>query len=219
MTRDIRVLVIGNADLMRDGLCAMLRTERGMDVVGAIEVSAAVVASAEAPTPDVAVTVLSIASHRGLDAVAAVRNRWPGVHIAILTMAKGRPLIDDATRAGVDSHILESDTRATLMSAIRSIFEGRRYLSRASSIQVGADNSAATHRSAQPRTGIETLTERERQVMKLIASGYRTREIAHQLSLSHKTIEKYRGSLMHKLGLRSATAVAAYATAHGYLLL
>jgi len=61
------------------------------------------------------------------------------------------------------------------------------------------------------------LSEREREVMRRIAKGYRTREIAQDLSLSHKTIEKYRSNLMRKLGLKTATAVAAYAIAHGYL--
>ena len=67
--------------------------------------------------------------------------------------------------------------------------------------------------------GPESLSDREREVMKLIAAGYRTREIAEQLSLSHKTIEKHRSNLMRKLGLRSATAVAAYAIANGYVVL
>jgi DNA-binding NarL/FixJ family response regulator len=63
------------------------------------------------------------------------------------------------------------------------------------------------------------LSEREREVMRLIAEGYRTREMAKQLSLSHKTIEKHRSNVMRKLGLRSATAVTAYAITHGYVVL
>lgn len=89
--------------------------------------------------------------------------------------------------------------------AIRTVAKGERYLTRLI--------------ARQEISGPDKLTEREKEVTRLIAAGYRTREIADQLSLSSKTVEKHRTSIMRKLGLRSAAAVAAYAIAHGHLIL
>jgi DNA-binding NarL/FixJ family response regulator len=110
---------------------------------------------------------------------------------------------------------LKSDTRLELVNALRSIKEGQRYVSPTIFDRVVSGYVRKHALADQQRS--DGLTEREREVMKRIAQGRRTREIAHELSLSHKTIEKYRSNLMHKLGLKTATAVAAYAIANGYL--
>jgi two-component system response regulator NreC len=100
------------------------------------------------------------------------------------------------------------------MLAIRAVADEKRYIS-----PTLLDRAVSGYLGKQPPQlgSADALSPRERQVMRKIALGFRTREIAVQLSLSHKTIEKHRSSVMRKLGLRSATAVAAYATAHGYL--
>jgi len=110
-----------------------------------------------------------------------------------------------AAAAGIDGCISEGDSHTDLLAAIRTVANGERYVTR----PVGNPDVSA----------VGVLTEREKEVTRLIAAGYRTREIAHQLSLSDKTIEKHRANIMRKLGLRSAAAVAAYAIAHGNLLL
>ncbi|HKU14395.1 MAG TPA: response regulator transcription factor [Steroidobacteraceae bacterium] len=124
-------------------------------------------------------------------------------------------LIEAAVRAGAEGYVLKTDSRDDLFDAVRSVAAGKRftspsvrgYLIRGSVLERDAPRAPA------PRA-IE-LTQREREVISLIAAGRRTREIAQALSLSHKTIEKHRATLMRKLGLRNASAVAAYAIAHG----
>jgi DNA-binding NarL/FixJ family response regulator len=205
---------------MRDGLCALLAAEEDFEVVGAIVVTPDAVRAPSTPAPDIAVIDFSLASRAGLETVAAVRKRWLSVHIVLLTARKDDQLIDAALHEGIEGFVLKTDGRAELMSAIRTISQGKRYLTPSIANQVVSGYIENHHGpSSQRRNGPEILTEREREVMRLIASGFRTREIAEQLSLSHKTIEKHRSNLMRKLGLRSATAVAAYAIAHGYVTL
>jgi DNA-binding NarL/FixJ family response regulator len=203
MARDIRILVLGKANLMRDGLCALLGAQDGFDVCAVLEADAGrIETAAVTPSPDVALVYLALLTGGGLSAIIATRRRWPNVRVLALTSRLDERIFVATTEAGVDGYLLESDSHTELLGAIRTVSKGGRYL--ASSIFV--------HGIGQP----DKLTDRETQVMKLIAAGYRTREIAHQLLLSHKTIEKHRASLMRKLGVRTAVAVAAYATAQGH---
>jgi two-component system, NarL family, response regulator NreC len=216
MGHHTRILVIDDEGLMRDGLCALLCAEDGFELVGAINNSVEAIRVASVNTPDVAIMDFSVVTRNGPEAVAAVRKRWPTAHIITLTFRKDDRLVDAALHTGIEGYVLKTDSRASLMSAIRSVSEGKRYIT-PSIVGRVVNGFVRNHDPQQKRTGPDTLTDRERDVMKRIAAGYRTREIAQQLSLSHKTIEKHRSNLMRKLGLRSATAVAAYAIAHGYL--
>lgn len=219
MGRNIQVAVIDVAGFMRDGLCALLSEQDELEVLGAIDNDPQAIASAALTTPDVALMALSTTGQTGL-ALGALRKRWPGAHVLVLTSEGENPLVDAVMHAGIAGYVFKSSSRAELVSAIRSVSGGHRYLGRP-----GYDAPPSGHllREALPtlprNRGPGTLSEREREVMRLIAEGYRTREMAQQLSLSHKTIEKHRSNLMRKLGLRSATAVAAYAISHGYVVL
>jgi two-component system, NarL family, response regulator NreC len=205
MARRIRILLIGKDNLMRDGLRASLREHDGLEVLAVLQSDAVAIESAiVTTTPDVGLMHLPVLTAHGLDAIAAVRKHWPNVRILALTSRLEGRVINAATEIGIEGYILESDSHTELLSAIRSVSRGERYLTPSISPQ-GVSES-------------DKLTEREKEVMRLIGAGYRTREIAHRLSLSLKTVEKHRASLMRKLGLRSAAAVAAYAVAHGYLI-
>jgi len=206
MTRDIRIVVIGKPNLLRDGLCALLRAQEGIQAVTVMEGQVETMESVDLTAiPDVAVMHLAVVTQSGLDTVAAVRSRWPGARVIALTPRLDGRTVRMAAAAGIDGCISEGDSHTDLLAAIRTVANGERYVTR----PVGNPDVSA----------VGVLTEREKEVTRLIAAGYRTREIAHQLSLSDKTIEKHRANIMRKLGLRSAAAVAAYAIAHGNLLL
>ncbi len=205
MARDIRILIIGKANLMREGLWALLCAHEDMEALKVLECDVEAIKSVTVrPMPDVALMHFPIVTPSGLDGVAAVRRRWPSARVVVLTGRLDGHATSMALGAGIDAWISETDSYAELLSAIRSVASGGRYVTRSS--------------PRQDTSGSDRLTEREKEVTRLIAAGYRTREIADRLSLSGKTIEKYRASVMRKLGLRSAAAVAAYAIAHGHLI-
>jgi len=206
VTRPIRVLVIGRPNVMRDGLLALLRIQERMEVLTALESHPEVIRSVVVkPTPDIALMHFPIVIPSSLEAVAAVRRRWPTARVIVLTSRLDDRIVGTAMQAGINGCVSESDSHLELLSAIRTVADGEHYLTLST--------------TAKDTSGPDNLTEREKEVTRLIAAGYRTREIATRLSLSSKTIEKYRGSVMRKLGLRSAAAVAAYATSHGHLIL
>ncbi len=210
MSRKFHVIVIGPPGLMRDGLCALLSTEHGMKIAGLARSALEAMSHATSSIPDLALIEASIGSGTGAEAVPALRQRWPGIPVVLVSFRQEYDPNSLALLEHPQVHALTTHTRLELISLIRTSLHG-----------LAAPNRQR-ERSPREQGGTpvvidrEVLTDREIQVMKLIAAGYRTREMAVRLSVSHKTIEKHRGNLLRKLGLRSATAVTAYAIAHGF---
>jgi DNA-binding NarL/FixJ family response regulator len=206
MAGDIRILLVGKASLVRDSLAALLSAQEDFNVLASLEgdIDAIQSAAVAAPPPRVALIHVRLLTASGLGTITALRRRWPEVRVLTLTSRVEAHLLGATTEAGIDGYILEGDSHEELLAAIRAVGSGERYVS--PSI------------SSQDIGGPGKLTERETEVMKLIAIGHRNREIANRLSVSLKTVEKHRASLMRKLGLRSAAAVVAYAIAHGFVI-
>lgn len=215
MRRKLRILLIDREGMLRDGLCALIDGEDGLVLAGAVGRAAELRTRAPAERPDIILADFPEEGGGAEEIVAIARDRWAAVAVLMLTFRRDDESIEAALRAGADGYLLKTDTRAELLKAIETVFEGRRYMSPAIFSQ-GNVRVAGPPSHTGP-AGKDGLSEREREVMRLIAQGLRTREIAERLSLSHKTVEKHRTNLMRKLGVRSAAAVAAYAISNGYM--
>ena len=213
--RKISILVIDEEGLLRDGICALLNSEGYGEVACILGDGASIAAAAVPIDPDLVVMDLFATGDDAGDAIAVIRRRWEKARVLVLTFHREDRIIESALRAGADGYVLKTDTRLELSTAIRTIMDGKRYVSNSIFDRV-VSGYVRKHSLARERSE-DGLSGREREVMMRIARGYRTREIADQLSLSQKTIEKHRSNLMRKLGLRTATAVVAYAISHGYL--
>jgi two-component system response regulator NreC len=206
----IRIFIVDEQGIMRDGLCALLSSTDEFEIVGSESNLADALGSAATAMADVIVIDLPPTPPEGPEAIGSIKAFLPGVRVLVLTFRKDDGLIDAVLRAGADGYVLKNDNCSELFTGLRSVAAGRGFISPSICDHVVDDH---TDLSRDNPSG--ELTNRERQVIRLIAAGRRTREIAQILSLSHKTIEKHRTSLMRKLGLRNASAVAAYAIAHG----
>ena len=215
MGNKIQILLIDADSLLRDGVCALLNSEEELQVIGAVGTTAEIARVSLSSAPDIAIIDIAVPDATGIEAITAVRIRWPGIRVLVLTFDGDGRLLEEALQAGANGYLLKSDTRQALDTALRSIKEGERYVS--PSIFDHVVHGYIRKHTFTRQHEIDGLSDRERDVMRRIARGQRTREIAHELSLSHKTVEKYRSNLMRKLGLKTATAVAAYAISHGYL--
>ena len=209
----VRLLVVDEAGLMRDGLCVLLAGPPDFEIAGVASIGMEALRVAADLQPHVVILDFPATTLQGIKLIATLKSEMPDLGIIVLTFRREEHLIEAALRAGADGYVLKSDTREDLFGAVVSIVAGLGFIS--PSVQGrGVRNYLGLPHKEQERTE-PRLTDRERQVIRLIAAGHRTREIAHLLSLSHKTIEKHRTTLMRKLGLRNASAVAAYAAAHG----
>jgi len=213
--RKLQVLVIDEEGMLRDGLCALINLEGTLAVVGVMSGTAQVQGLSLPTDPDVIIVDFGAPAVHGAETVETVRKRWPDVPVLVLTLRRDDEAIESALRAGVDGYLLKTDGRSELLAAIHSVMEKKRYIS--PSIFDRVVNGFVTQQTRAKQSDSDGLSDREREVMRFIAQGFRTREIADRLSVSHKTVEKHRSNLMRKLGLRSATAVAAYAISNGYL--
>ncbi|MFQ5549075.1 MAG: response regulator [Woeseia sp.] len=213
VTKARRTLIVEDQTIMREGLQALLASEPDFEVVGATPEGESSIRAATTLRPDIILTDLSMPHMSETGAITRIKRKHPDMKIVVLTFHKEDEFIQAALQAGADAYVLKDDSREELLAALRTAVTGRRYLSSSILERV---ITGYVDRSTETPTW-EILTDREREVMKLIAEGYRTKDIAAHLTVSPRTVEKHRMNLMKKLDLQSVSAVTAYAIANGII--
>ena len=212
--RTTTVLLVDEPGIPRDGLCALLESDSTVQVIGVAAGRREAVRALRAAQPHVVIIDLSKDPLQGRETIVHIKRRWPRVGVLVL-IQPGREHIETALRAGADGYVLLDEECVELFNALQRIASGRSYISPATLDRMVTSYHTSTDSASRRFPAPEVLTGREREIIAMIAKGYRTREMAQLLCLSHKTVEKHRANLMRKLGLRSAAAAAAYAITHG----
>jgi len=211
-----KILIVDDHALMRNGLEAMLDIEPNYDVVGVAADGMSAMRGATELQPDIITMDLTMPGTGGIDAIARIKHQHPHIKIVVLTFHKEDKYIFATLKAGADAYVLKDDSRNELFSALASVMKGRSYLSPSIVDKVMAGYVSSGDASPEQPTW-EILTQREREVIKLIGEGKRTKDIATYLSLSPKTIEKHRSNLMKKLDLHNVSEVTVYAVKNGFV--
>ncbi len=209
-------MIVDDHTIMRDGLQAMLSAESDFEVVGTVADGREAVRHVELMDPDVILMDLTMPRTGGIEAISRIKRTRPHIKIVALTFHKEDKYIHATLEAGADAYVLKDDSRTELFTALASITAGKRYLSPSICDRVVAGYLAGGDGNSEDPTW-EILTQREREVIKLIAEGNKTKEIAEYLSLSPKTVEKHRTNLMKKLDLHNVSAVTVYAIQNGFI--
>jgi len=210
------ILIVDDHALMRNGLEAMLASEPDYEVVGVAADGMSAIRSVADLQPDIILMDLTMPRTSGMDAIVQIKRMHPHIKIVALTFHKEDKYIHATLEAGADAYVLKDDSRTELFNALANVATGNNYLSPSIVDKVVAGYlSGGDITSARPSW--EVLTRREREVIKLIAEGKRTKEIAEYLSLSPKTIEKHRTNLMRKLDLHNVSEVTVYAIKNGFV--
>jgi two-component system, NarL family, response regulator NreC len=187
-----RVLIADDQTILRQGLRALLEEEQRLELLGS---------AADPSPPDVVLIDLSLPALHGLAAIAEVKRRRATTKVLVLSLLDTPQALRAALDAGADGYLLKGASRVELLLAIDAVLRGKLFVS-----------AALARRPAAP--ALDSLTLRERQVLKRIAEGARNREIAVELALSAKTVEKHRSKLMRKLNLRNTAALTSFAIEH-----
>lgn len=212
MTIKKRVLIAEDHALFRAGLRAMLNSEADLEIVGEVQDGKDAVRMATSLTPDLILMDLNMPGSHGLGAIAEIRKRVPDMRILVISMHKTDEYIQEALRNGASGYILKESGPEELLTAIRTVLGGKVFLSPDVSERVVSGLlNGVPRESTDATTPLDTLTVREREVLKLVAEGHGNKHIANYLNLSVKTVEKHRSSLMHKLNLRNAAMLTAFA--------
>jgi len=209
-----RIFIAEDHTIVRDGLRALLSSNPHFEVVGEAEDGREVIRSVEECKPDLILLDLSMPRMNGMGAIKEIKKLSPETKILVLTIHKTEEYILTALKAGADGYLLKYDTQAELMAAIKSILGGKSYLSPGVSEKV-IQGYLEGRKTLKTKSSWDTLTQREREVLKLIAEGYKNKEIADYLCISVKTVVKHRANLMEKLDLHNISALTAFAIEKG----
>ena len=218
MGRPIRILLAEDHRILRDGLRAIFRGEPDLALVGEAVDGREAIALARELQPDLVILDLSMPRTDGLSALAEIKRVAPQARVLVMTVHRTEEYVFKAIEGGADGYLLKDASASELLLAVRSVLAGDRYLCAAVASQfVTAFLNGKGKRRAAPKpiSPLETLSGREREVLKLVAEGYRSREIGDFLCISEKTVEKHRANLMRKLGINSATGLTAFAVEKG----
>lgn len=210
-----RILIIENHALLRAGLRALLELESDLEVVAEAAGAADAVRIAETCQPELVIMDVSLTDGCGLNTIPMLRAACPGSRILVLTAQVSNEYIRTALHFGAEGYVLKDAHRAELLLAVRTVLAGSKYLSPPVSAKVV---SGYLQRKQAPQVnGLLGVTRREREILVLVARGTLSKEIAAQLGVSVKTVEKHRSNFMRKLSLRSPAAVTMFAIRHGLL--
>jgi two-component system, NarL family, response regulator NreC len=212
----VRVLIADDHSVVRLGVRTLLEGEPDMVVVGQAGNGVEAVATAQELRPDVVVMDISMPEMDGLEATRRVRALCPATHVLILTVHAQERYLFPVLKAGASGYVLKSTVDTELVSAIRTVAHGGAFLYPSATRMVLEDYLARVQSGAE-RDDYERLSDREREVLKLIALGHTAGDIAEKLALSPKSVETYRARIMEKLGLDSRPALVKYALARGLL--
>ncbi len=214
MKSPVRILIADDHTILRAGIRSLLDMVPDFEVVGEVDNGKDAINQAGQLKPDLLLTDLSMPKTNGTEAIQRIKSRYPDIKILVLTVHKTEEYVHAALKAGANGYVLKDDTSDELISAIKNIAAGKTYLSPSicSEVVMGYLADPGNERIS---TSIEQLTSREREIMKLIAEGYRNKDIAEYLSISLKTVEKHRSNMMKKLDLHSASSITSYAIKNG----
>lgn len=207
----LRVLLVDDHSLVRAGMRSLLRDIAGVEVVAEASDGAEALAAAERERPDVVLMDIAMKGMNGLEAAARLRERQPAAKVIILSMHTSEEYVLLALRAGAAAYLIKDSATSELELALKSVMRGETYLSPAISRQV-VDGYV---QRVGVGTGPDPLTPRQREVLKRIAEGRSTKEIAFELNLSVKTVETHRAQIMERLSIRDVAGLVRYAMRAG----
>lgn len=205
-----RVLLADDHAIVRNGLKNLLLAE-GFDIVAEASNGQEAIDMVDAGGPDVAVLDIGMPLLNGIDAARQINNSSPHTKVILLTMHKEEQYALEALRSGIKGYVLKTQAAADLVQAILTTLQGDIYLS------PGISESVVNAALAKDSTKVDPLTQRERQVLQLIAEGKSNKEVAQHLTMSVKTVESHRSNLMKKLDLHETAGLVRHAIRIGLI--
>jgi DNA-binding NarL/FixJ family response regulator len=205
----IRILLADDHDLVRAGVRSLLQGMEGMEVVAEAGDGREALRLAKSQQPDVVLMDIAMPGLNGLDATARIVKDVPQSAVIILSMYANREYVVETLQAGASGYVLKNAAVDELETAIRTVAGGGKYLTPSVSGQLIAGVTGA------PESAAAALTQRQREVLQLVAEGRSTREIAGQLHVSVKTVETHRAQLMDRLGIYDVAGLVRYAIRTG----
>jgi DNA-binding NarL/FixJ family response regulator len=214
MGQKYRIVIAEDHTILREGLRSLLLSSPEFEVVGEARDGREAIQCVVKYKPDLILTDLSMPRMDGMEAIREIKKQSPKTKILVLTVHKAEEYILNTFKAGAEGYLLKDSTHAELVMAVKKVLSSKHYISPGISEKV-IEGYLEGKKTLKPQTSWETLTPREREILKLIAEGYKNKKIADELCISVKTVEKHRANLMEKLDLHNVQALTAFAMQRG----
>ncbi|RJQ49236.1 MAG: DNA-binding response regulator [Desulfobacteraceae bacterium] len=205
-----KIVIAEDNTLLRESLRMVIEKEKGLTIVGEAADGFEAIRITEKHQPDLVLIDLTMPKMNGISAVKEIKRRCPKTRVLVMTIHDDEEYVLSAFESGADGYFLKSGAYDVLLNAIECVMGGKNYLAPDIAGHLLAscfDNG----RRSRGRGTSGALTSREKEILKLIAEGYKTSQIADLLCISARTVQKHRSNMMHKLELHSTAALTAYA--------
>ena len=209
-----RIFIAEDHTILREGLKAILTSNTELEVVGEAEDGREAIRGVDKHKPDLLILDLTMPRMNGLEAIKEIKKISPKTRIMILTIHDTEEYIFPALKAGADGYLLKYAHQDELLTGVKMLLEGNSYLTPGISDEV-MHGYIEEKKGLKTKTSWDTLTRQERRVLKLIAEGFKNKEIADYLCISTKTAAKHRANLMEKLDLHTVAALTVFAIGKG----
>jgi len=210
--KPIRILIADDHTLLRDGIRAILESLDDVQVVAEASDGLEAIEMAHKFQPSLVLMDIGMSGMNGLDATAQLRKEFPHLKIVMLSMHANEEYVLQALRAGAAGYLLKDARKQELTFAIKSVAEGKTYLSPQVSRHVIDRYISSVEAESSP---LEQITPRQREILKLIAEGRSNKEIAHVLNISIKTVDTHRTQLMERLDIHDVAGLVRFAIKNG----
>ena len=214
----IKIVLADDHRIMRQGLRALLTAEPDFEIAGEASTGLEAVQLVEKLKPHVLVTDMMMPELNGMEVTRQVGQRSPDTRVVVLSMHKNEAYVLQALRNGASGYVLKDSSLEDLVRAVRDVLVGKRYLSDPISERV-IELYIEREKGTALDDPYETLTNREREVLQMVAEGMSSTEIAERLFIGVRTVETHRANMMHKLNLKNQADVIRYAFQRGILSL
>jgi two-component system response regulator NreC len=212
----VRIVLADDHTVMRNGLRLLLERQPHLSVVGEAADGRQAVAICESASPDVVIMDIGMPNLNGIEAARQIVGRNPRTAVAILSMHSDESYVIRALKAGARAYLLKDSAEADLLAAVRALTEGKSFFSPAISKILVEDYMRQLQRQGAEDT-YELLTNREREILQLLAEGKTNKEAAAMLNLSLYTVETHRTHILQKLNLHSVPELILYAVRKGII--
>jgi len=212
----IRLLMVDDHEIVRAGLRMLLQTQPDIEIVAEADNGRDAVARARELQPDIVLMDISLPDLDGFEATQQIKRALPKTAVLALTMHESDEYFFKMLQAGASGYVPKKAAPTDLVTAIRTVYEGGVFLYPALAKSLVRDYIGRATEGSE-RAALDGLTEREQEVLKLIADGLTNQEIADKLTISVKTVERHRANIMGKLNLHSRTELVKYAIRKGMI--
>ena len=212
---EYRIVLADDHEILREGLKGLIEKDQSFKVVGQAQDGEKLLDLLKTTSCDLVVLDLSMPHMDGMATIKEIQRRFRKIKILILTMQKDHEHFKHAMKSGASGYILKEDAYDQLMLAIKVILKGKQFISPTISRLITDDYVRSSDETEG--SSLNILTERERQILKLIAQGLLNKNIASKLKLSIRTVEAHRSSLTHKLGIKNTANLVKYALSKGLI--